>query len=299
MTPNTYNEWASSHIWRAPELPRTWPGRRYNPIATDFANAVKAFQIQALLKADSKLGPATWSAMCKLLGKETRGVDVSAYQDQPSWEKVRAAGYEFAILKATEGCNYTDPTFKRNAVEAPRAGLRTTFYHYGTPQVIAPGKTPAQDAIEEARDFLDSFMDVPMPAHLSFTSSSKLRKADVWLDLEKPAPNITPAQGWEWINAWILTVEADGYAVGLYTKESWLDEEVYRYQDLIKRCDGSLRPFWVARYGSNSGHPEPQYNPDDKVPEAWGTYDVWQFTSEGSVPGIEGRCDLNLATLLA
>jgi GH25 family lysozyme M1 (1,4-beta-N-acetylmuramidase) len=267
MTPNDYNTWASTHVWSTTALPRTWAGKRYNPSSTEFASAVKAFQIQALLPADSKLGPATWAKMQQVMGKESFGVDVSKYQGRIHWPSVSAAGYAFAVLKASEGQDYRDPTFTYNAREAPAAGLRTTFYHFGTPHVIAPGKTPVEDAQAEAEDFLSAITHRPPPSKLAFTSASRQRVADVWLDLEKPAPAITPQQGLIWLLSWITTVENEGYLVGLYTKDRWLDEEVYDYRRFVSRMDGTIRPFWVARYGSNSGRPEPQYSPNDKVPD--------------------------------
>ena len=298
-TPQEYNVWASQNIWQQQQLPRTWVGKRFQPSSTDFANAVKAFQIQANLKADSKLGPTSWNRMQQTLGRETRGLDVSKYQGNIDWPKVVLAGYEFCIIKATEGQDYTDTKFIQNARNAYTAGMKKIlYYHFGTPQTIARGKTPAEDAIAEAKDFCAALSNVPIPKWLYTTSLSTKRYADIYLDLESDADNITTAQGLEWCTAWIREVESNGHYVGLYSSEHWLEKEVANYQSLFRRNDESIRSFWVPRYGSNSGFPEPQYSPDDKVPDEYGTYDIWQYTSKGNVPGISGDCDLNLATVI-
>ncbi|HET7234560.1 MAG TPA: GH25 family lysozyme [Longimicrobium sp.] len=60
------------------------------------------------------------------------GVDASHHQGRVDWEHVRAAGYEFAYLKATEGATFIDSTYARNRAQARRAGLVTGPYHFFT-----------------------------------------------------------------------------------------------------------------------------------------------------------------------
>lgn len=69
-----------------------------------------------------------------------KGVDVSTWQHPDNkpidWEAVAAAGYTFAIVKATQGASYTNPWLARDLDDAFAAGLLTGAYHYyeaGTP----------------------------------------------------------------------------------------------------------------------------------------------------------------------
>jgi len=68
-----------------------------------------------------------------------RGVDVSHHNGRVDWPRIRAAGYVFAYLKATEGATFRDRTFLRNRTEATRAGLVTGAYHFFTLCRAGPG----------------------------------------------------------------------------------------------------------------------------------------------------------------
>ena len=76
-----------------------------------------------------------------------RGVDVSHHNGGVDWPRIRAAGYAFAYLKASEGATWRDSTFRRNRAEAERAGLVTGAYHFFT--LCRPG-------LDQARNFADA-----------------------------------------------------------------------------------------------------------------------------------------------
>src|SRR5689334_17252237 len=52
-----------------------------------------------------------------------QGIDVSHWQGSINWNGVRSAGKRYAICKATEGLDYTDPTFATNYAGIRSAGL--------------------------------------------------------------------------------------------------------------------------------------------------------------------------------
>ena len=58
-----------------------------------------------------------------------QGIDVSNWQGDIDWDKVRAAGTQFAFIKATEGGDYLDPKFARNWLAAKRVGIPRGAYH--------------------------------------------------------------------------------------------------------------------------------------------------------------------------
>jgi lysozyme len=58
-----------------------------------------------------------------------QGIDVSNWQGDIDWDKVRAAGTQFAFIKATEGGDYLDPKFAQNWEGAKRAGIPRGAYH--------------------------------------------------------------------------------------------------------------------------------------------------------------------------
>jgi lysozyme len=59
-----------------------------------------------------------------------KGIDVSYWQGDIDWAQVRAAGVDFAYLKATEGGDHIDPRFQENWHAAKRAGLPRGAYHF-------------------------------------------------------------------------------------------------------------------------------------------------------------------------
>ncbi len=58
------------------------------------------------------------------------GVDVSRWQGNVNWEKLRAQGANFAYIKATDGGDHLDPMFTRNWRAADAAGLKRGAYHF-------------------------------------------------------------------------------------------------------------------------------------------------------------------------
>ncbi|MDE6643984.1 MAG: hypothetical protein K2K27_07775 [Muribaculaceae bacterium] len=70
-----------------------------------------------------------------------RGLDLSAHNGDVNFDSI-AANYDFVILKATEGGNWTDRSFETNFMKAHEAGLKVGAYHYfrfdrdGLPQAI-------------------------------------------------------------------------------------------------------------------------------------------------------------------
>jgi lysozyme len=74
-----------------------------------------------------------------------RGIDASHHQGEIDWPAVRAAGFRFAFLKASEGAEHRDRRFARNWSEAGAAGLARGAYHYFT---------FCADGARQARNFL-------------------------------------------------------------------------------------------------------------------------------------------------
>ena len=58
------------------------------------------------------------------------GIDVSRWQGRIDWASVRAAGTQFAFIKATEGGDHVDPRFLENWYGAARAGVPRGAYHF-------------------------------------------------------------------------------------------------------------------------------------------------------------------------
>lgn len=124
-----------------------------------------------------------------------QGLDCSSYQGQPDWHAVAAAGYSFAITKASEGSNISDPTFAYNFAGIKAANMVRGCYHFGR---------VANDPANEARFFL---------GHLPALDAGDI----IALDLEEGNGDLS-----QWARTWLDTVEAAlGFPPILYTSPDY------------------------------------------------------------------------------
>jgi len=73
-----------------------------------------------------------------------KGIDISSYQQNIDFKKVKNSGIKIVYIKATEGLTYKNPLLKSQYTEAMLAGLKIGFYHY----------LRANNPISEAKFFL-------------------------------------------------------------------------------------------------------------------------------------------------
>ncbi len=156
-----------------------------------------------------------------------RGVDVSSWQHPGGkaidWAAVKAAGIEFAMVKATQDVNYTNPYLHEDLAGARAAGLLVGAYHY-----VAPG-TPGE---EQARYFVQALMG----QHLELGA---------WLDWE-----LGPLPDWEvttLYNALRLEVDQVRPGTGLYTGEAW--------RETFGRLNLPIARLWEADWGVSAPPP--------------------------------------------
>ena len=192
------------------------------------------------------------------------GIDVSAHQQEIDWQRVAKSGVQFAILRVgyrgyTEGAIQEDAYFEQNLEGAIDAGLDVGVYFFS--QAI-----DEQEAREEARFVLDKI-------------SGYLLAFPVFFDWEKIGSEARS----DTMDLASLTIVTDtfcteirnaGYQAGLYFNQQLGYEELHL---------PSLQTytFWLAEYNDT---PSFAYH-----------FDLWQYSASGTVDGIEGDVDLNLA----
>lgn len=178
--------------------------------------------------------------------------------------RVKAAGYDLAIVKATEGVNYVDPSFSANVGDARAAGMLVGAYHFMR-------ATPIE---QQAQDFLAAIKGHGPYAMLA-------------IDVENPSPKSAEISslGKEGIMSRIMTlynaIRDAGYTcpVYVYASASW-------FRSLIDA--DSLRAagmkIWMAAYSTDT--------PDNTDHSA--EWDMWQWCSDGHVDGITGNVDCDV-----
>lgn len=148
------------------------------------------------------------------------GIDVSKWQGDIDWGKVREAGIDFAMIRASLGSYTKDPYFDSNVKGAGGAGLHTGAYHYFYSRTV-------EEALAEAQFFLS----VLGPHRLDYP---------VVLDVEvQPLTDSGDLTGA--VVSFCDTVEKTGYYTMIYSSKDWLDH-ILDY-DRIKRFD-----IWLAQW---------------------------------------------------
>ncbi|MGH3571184.1 MAG: GH25 family lysozyme [Pseudonocardiaceae bacterium] len=137
-----------------------------------------------------------------------RGIDVSSWQhpgEEPiDWAAVKADGYDFVIIKATQGVGYVNPFFggpsSHDAVDAHDAGLLVGAYHFAQPGAL--------DAEAELRYFLN-------------VVSGHQLDMGLWLDLED-LQGKQPHELVVYAETFLTGLAAVNPVSGLYTDKSLL-----------------------------------------------------------------------------
>ena len=76
-----------------------------------------------------------------------KGIDVSHHNGTIDWNKVKAAGVQFAILRCGFGRKspkQIDTQFERNYKECKRVGIPVGVYHYSYAQTVEDAKLEAE-----------------------------------------------------------------------------------------------------------------------------------------------------------
>ena len=192
------------------------------------------------------------------------GVDVSQHQGAIDWQRVKDAGVEFAIIRVgnrgtSEGAISLDEQFKDNMAGAAAAGIDIGVYFFS--QAVTE-----DEAREEARFVLTwiANYDLKYPVYYD------------WEDVawEARTDGMDPVTLTACAKAFCGEIAAAGYRAGLYFNQR------FGYQE-FNLSELQEYTFWLASY---SATPDFQYH-----------FDVWQYSAEGTVDGIDGAVDLNLS----
>lgn len=194
----------------------------------------------------------------------TVGIDVSKWNREIDWEKVKAAGVDFAIIRAgyrgsSTGSLVVDPYFEANIKGASMAGVKVGVYFFT--QAI-----DEVEAVEEASMVLELVREYNLdyPIFIDTEGAGGSGRAD-GLSVEERTLVC---------EAFCRTVENAGGEAGVYASRNC-------YYNRIDA--GRLENYciWLAEYRS--------------VPLYEGFYHMWQYTSKGKIDGIEGNVDMNIS----
>ena len=185
-----------------------------------------------------------------------QGIDVSRWQGQIDWNKVKASGIKFAILKCggSDAGFYSDRTFERNYNECKRVGIAVGAYYFVGKDCISyeAGQTDAKRMLS-----ICAGKDFELPLFIDVEAQDAKWKA-----------GITDA-----IIGFYDVMKASGRNAGVYASK------VSGFKDRIEDERIQHIPHWVAQYNTTCTYDKP--------------YIIWQKSSKGRVDGINGNVDLD------
>ena len=150
-----------------------------------------------------------------------------------------------------------DQKFKRNIQGATAAGLKVGIYFFS-------------QAVNEVEAVEEASMTLSLIKNYRITYP-------VYIDVESAngrADGISKAARTSVINAFCQTIRNSGYTPGLYANKNWLTEKINT--GALGGCK-----IWLAQYVA--------------APTYGGRYEMWQYSSRGSIAGIKGNVDLNVS----
>ncbi|MCM1182343.1 MAG: glycoside hydrolase family 25 protein [Roseburia sp.] len=210
-----------------------------------------------------------YTALLDMEGRDNAvalGIDVSKWNGEIDWDIVKAEGVDFAIIRcgyrgSSSGWLVEDPYFYKNIEGARSAGIKVGIYFFT--QAVSQ-----VEAVEEASMVISLLGDVEpdYPIFIDTEGAGGSGRADT-LDV---------ATRTAVVNAFCQTIQNAGLEAGVYASRNW-------YYNNLALDETYSHKIWLAEYR--------------QTPEYTGRYDMWQYTSGGSVAGIEGRVDLNVSYL--
>lgn len=185
-----------------------------------------------------------------------KGIDVSKHNGTIDWNKVKADGIEFAIIRIGYGGSapVKDSKFEENYKNARAVGIKVGAYLYS----YANSQSDIDKEKASVKTWLNGReLDLPF-----------------YIDVEdkKTQGDLSVSALSNLVNSFCEFIENLGYWAGIYANKNWLETKL----DMNKL---NRYTVWVAQWTTN-----PTYQ---------GSYAMWQYTSNGSVNGISGRVDMN------
>lgn len=196
-------------------------------------------------------------------GRTKAGIDVSKWQGEIDWDKVKNAGVEFAIVRSgyrgsVTGSLVQDPCFDKYMKGAAASGIPVGVYFFTQ-------ATNEVEAVEEASAVIQWVKEYSLeyPIFIDTEGAGGNGRAD---SLDADTRTLV-------CEAFCRTVENAGYQGGVYASRNWYNHNLHaeKLEDYY---------IWLAEYRS--------------VPLYQGYYRMWQHTSKGRIDGISGNVDMNV-----
>lgn len=197
-----------------------------------------------------------------------QGIDVSYHNGTLDWSTIKAAGVDFAILRAayrgygTEGTLVRDAKFAEYMQGAMSQGIPVGAYIYS--QAITTA-----EAVQEANYILNIVrgysLDLPIVFDYEFAGVKSGRLDSAWSSGKLNKSKMTDIA-----LAFCDTIKNAGYDAMVYANKTFLSKNLDH--EVIENAGYEI---WLAHYTTNTNYT--------------GDYKIWQYTSSGKIPGIANK----------
>ncbi len=215
-------------------------------------------------EAMEETSPSDWNDLKIDKENAKAGIDLSKWNVVTDWQAVKDAGVEFAIIRAgyrgtVTGALVVDPAFEEHMQGAAEVGIQTGVYFF----TQAVNEVEAVEEASMVVELLKQY-NIQYPVFIDTEGAGGDGRAD----------NLDVATRTAVCEAFCNTIENEGYKAGVYASRNW-------YNNKLEVSALGNHYIWLAEYCD-----EPLYE---------GDYHMWQYTSKGSIPGIEGNVDRNVS----
>jgi GH25 family lysozyme M1 (1,4-beta-N-acetylmuramidase) len=217
------------------------------------------------------------------------GIDVSRWQSTVNWETIKAAGVEFAFIKATQGNYLVDAKMKTHVDGAQKAGLIVGLYHWCDPLVKAD---------VQAKFFLDNTKGIDY----RFVSADVEQQWGDWKEWSEGrvskilSPDQISNNARDILGYWESRMSVKRV---VYTRASFINSYAKPAQKWLKEY-----PLWLAHYPYKAGNVRTSWAdlqvtykpsiPGPNLPTGCPNWTFWQFSGDKFIlPGIESTLDVN------
>ena len=185
-------------------------------------------------------------------------IDVSKWQKEIDWKKVKKSGVDYAMIrlgtqKAINGESVIDAYFEQNIKGAHEAGVKVGVYYFSYAHSVSDATTQAKWVVEQLKDY-----EIELPVSFDWECWSYFNAFDMNLhDINEMAV------------AFMKYIEDNGYKAMNYGSKS----------KLVDIWEPNDYPVWLAHYTDKTTYE--------------GEYFAWQFTDSGQIDGVNSDVDLN------
>lgn len=187
------------------------------------------------------------------------GIDVSKWQEEIEWQKVKESGVEFAIIRVGYQTEYdgeyvVDPYFVQNIKGAKDAGLPVGIYFYSYAKNVEQATEQAEWVTEQLKEY-----EIDLPIAFDWESWTSFNTTGMSFNtINKVA------------NTFLETIEKNGYKGMLYGSKTYLEDIWYP----------TKYDTWLAHYTNKTNYE--------------GDYILWQMCDTGRIDGINNYVDIDI-----